>query len=84
MRHGKPCIGGNHGGIPEVIDHGIDGYLVDHGNVEQLAQYLTDFSQRPAFRQAMGLRGYEKVKARYLFTHMRDNWFGFLDEVLGR
>ena len=29
MRYGKPCIGGNHGGTPEVIQHGQDGYLVD-------------------------------------------------------
>src|SRR5262249_31428385 len=65
--YSKPCMGGNHGGIPEVIDHTMDGYLVDHGDVEQLTRYLADFFQRPACRQAMGLRGYEKVKARYLF-----------------
>ena len=25
MRFAKPCIGGNHGGLPEVITHGVDG-----------------------------------------------------------
>jgi phosphatidylinositol alpha-1,6-mannosyltransferase len=82
MGHGKPCIGGNHGGTPEVIDHRMDGYLVDYGDVDQLARYLVEFSQRPALRQDMGLRGYEKVKARYLFPHMRENWFRLLDEIL--
>ena len=28
MRHGKPCIGGNHGGTPEVVTDGTTGFLV--------------------------------------------------------
>lgn len=81
MRCGRPCIGGNHGGTPEVITHGVDGYLVDYGDVDQLARYLIEFSQRPALRQEMGLKGYEKVKTGYLFSHMRDNWFALLTSL---
>ena len=84
MRYGKPCIGGNYGGTPEVITHGVDGYLVDYGDVHQLARYLIEFLQRPEIRREMGLKGYEKVKARYLFSHMRDNWFALLDELIGK
>lgn len=82
MRYGKPCIGGNHGGTPEVIAHGVDGYLVDHGNVERLADYLIEFSSKPGLRGEMGLRGHEKVRAEYLFWHMRANWFSLLDGLL--
>ncbi|MDE2059880.1 MAG: glycosyltransferase family 4 protein [candidate division NC10 bacterium] len=81
MRFGKPCIGGNHGGTPEVITHGIDGYLVDHGDVDQLTKYLVQFSHSPELRREMGLRGYEKVKAGYLFQHMRGRWFALLDSL---
>lgn len=84
MRHGKPCIGGNHGGTPEVITHGVDGYLVDYGDVGQLTRYLVTFSQNPALRQQMGCRGYEKVRGKYLFSHMQGGWFSLLDEVLNR
>jgi N-acetyl-alpha-D-glucosaminyl L-malate synthase BshA len=34
-----PCIGTNVGGVPEVIDHGKTGYLVDLGDVESAAKY---------------------------------------------
>jgi phenylalanine-4-hydroxylase len=37
MSHGKPVIGGAHGGTPETIEEGISGYLVQHGDVAQLA-----------------------------------------------
>lgn len=80
MRFGKPVIGGNHGGTPEIIDHGVDGVLVDTSNVEGLAQYLVEFSKSPALRRQMGLKGYEKVRKRYLFSRMREDWFSLLDE----
>jgi glycosyltransferase involved in cell wall biosynthesis len=84
MHQGKPCIGGNHGGTPEVIDHGANGYLVDYGDVEQLAHYLMELFRKTDLRWNMGLKGYQKVEARYLFSHMRNNWFGLLEETLGR
>ena len=37
MARGKPVIGGAHGGAPEVIQDGVTGYLVPHGDPVQLA-----------------------------------------------
>ena len=82
MRYGKPCIGGDHGGTPEVIDHGIDGYLVKHGDVGALVRYLSEFYRKPALREEMGLQAYRSLTTKYLFSHMRDNWFRLLDRVL--
>jgi phosphatidyl-myo-inositol dimannoside synthase len=82
MRYGKPCIGGDHGGTPEVIDHGIDGYLVKHGDVGGLVRYLVEFYRKPALREEMGLQAYRSLKTKYLFSHMQDNWFRLLDSVL--
>jgi glycosyltransferase involved in cell wall biosynthesis len=81
MRFGKPCIGGRHGGTPEVIDHGVDGFLVEHADVGSLAQYLMDLSERPWLRWEMGLRAFAKVRSKYLFKHMRESWFGLLDDI---
>jgi glycosyltransferase involved in cell wall biosynthesis len=84
MRYGKPCIGGNHGGTPEVIDHRVNGYLVDHGDTEQLARYLVELSLDSRLRQDMGLKAYEKVRSRYLFSHMSGQWFSLFNELLAR
>ncbi|MBD8025203.1 N-acetyl-alpha-D-glucosaminyl L-malate synthase BshA [Ureibacillus sp. Re31] len=45
MACGVPGIGTNIGGIPEVIDHGENGYLVELGDVEQAAHYAIDLLQ---------------------------------------
>ncbi len=56
MACGVPCIGTNVGGIPEVIEHGVDGYIVELGDTEAVAAYAThllqDEEQLLRFREA--------------------------------
>src|SRR5205085_7475716 len=40
MAHAKPVIGGAHGGTPDVIDDGLTGMLVPHGDAERLSAAL--------------------------------------------
>lgn len=55
MACGVPGIGTAIGGIPEVIEHGVNGYLVDLGDVEAVAQYaielLSDEEKLMQFRE---------------------------------
>jgi glycosyltransferase involved in cell wall biosynthesis len=81
MALARPCIAGNHGGPPEIIDDGRDGYLVEHGDVDQLASRLMTLYREPDMRREMGERAAVKVKQRYLFSQMRDAWFNLLDEA---
>ncbi|WAA13743.1 N-acetyl-alpha-D-glucosaminyl L-malate synthase BshA [Fervidibacillus halotolerans] len=39
MACGVPCIGTNIGGIPEVIDHGANGYLCEVGDIDCVKAY---------------------------------------------
>jgi glycosyltransferase involved in cell wall biosynthesis len=79
MSLARPCIAGNHGGPPEIIDDGRDGYLVEHGDVPQLATRLLTLYREPEMCREMGARAALKVKQRYLFSHMREAWFRLLD-----
>jgi len=81
MSMARPCIAGNHGGPPEIIDDGEDGYLVEHGDVDQLASRLVTLYCNPELRRDMGANAALKVKQRYLFSHMRDAWFTLLDKA---
>ena len=42
-----PCIGTNVGGIPEVIAHGENGYLVELGDISSVVQHALEILQDP-------------------------------------
>lgn len=42
MACGVPGIGTNIGGIPEVIDHGVNGYIVELGDTDAVASFAVD------------------------------------------
>jgi phosphatidyl-myo-inositol dimannoside synthase len=68
MAHGKPVIGGAHGGAPEVIEDGVTGYLVPHGDAAQLATSIETLLSDPALAQKMGGRGRQRVEREFRFT----------------
>ncbi|MEH7119879.1 glycosyltransferase family 4 protein [Neobacillus vireti] len=78
LSYGRVVVGTNIGGIPEIIQHGHSGLLVEYGNEEQLAntlyQLLTDTSLvqrlskdgRECFQQHFTIeKMIEKTKALY-------------------
>lgn len=40
LRLSRPLIGSNLGGIPELIEDGKNGYIFEHGNIDELSQKL--------------------------------------------
>jgi phosphatidyl-myo-inositol dimannoside synthase len=68
MAFGKPVIGGAHGGAPEVIQDGLTGYLVQHGDASQLATCIETFLADPALARKMGERGRERVAREFRFN----------------
>jgi len=74
MLRGKPCIGGAHGGTPEVIEHGRSGFLVEYGDVDALVRYLLALRADPDLRRRLGERGRELVKSRFSAAAFRERW----------
>ncbi len=76
-RAGLPVIGANTGGTPEIIEHGVTGYLYDPYDIKALAGYLNKLSQSPDLYAAMSKAACEKAKdftrsriTREFETHM--------------
>jgi len=68
MACGKPVIGGLHGGAPEVIQDGVTGYLVTHGDAVQLATSLEALLADPALAKEMGARGRQRAENEFRFN----------------
>jgi phosphatidylinositol alpha-1,6-mannosyltransferase len=69
MAHGKPAIGGAHGGTPDVVDDGVTGLLVPHGDVTRLSSAIETILGDPIRAREMGAKGRERVASFYSFEH---------------
>ncbi len=69
MAAAKPVVASRVGGIPETLDEGASGVLVEPGNAAELAQGIVRLACDPALRAQMGRAG--QVKARREFDPVR-------------
>jgi glycosyltransferase involved in cell wall biosynthesis len=62
---GRPVVATRVGGVPDVVRDGEDGFLVDAGDTDELADRLEQLARDPALRERMGKQGRERVLPRY-------------------
>jgi len=62
---GKPVIGANIGGIPELVEDGSTGMLFDAGNVDDLAEKINYLLDNKNLAVEMGKNARKKVKEEY-------------------
>jgi glycosyltransferase involved in cell wall biosynthesis len=66
MAAGRPVVASNTGGIPEIVADGDTGLLVPPGNPTALAEAIASLLSDPARARAMGARGRQRVRERFL------------------
>jgi len=71
MAFGKPVIGGNHGGTPDVIRDGVTGFLVEYGDIDGLTSRILSLLQNEELRQKMGQTGRQYVQENFSFTRFQ-------------
>jgi phosphatidylinositol alpha-1,6-mannosyltransferase len=79
MRFSLPCIGGNHGGTPEVIEDGQQGFLVEYGDVQTLVLRLLDLYRSPELAREMGVKARLRFDERYNTNLMLARWIKMLN-----
>jgi phosphatidylinositol alpha-1,6-mannosyltransferase len=84
MAHAKPVIGGAHGGIPDIVENGVMGLLVPHGDVERLSQALESLLNDPTRAAAMGSSGRDRVANAFSFAQFQSHLTQILNDVLAQ
>jgi phosphatidylinositol alpha-1,6-mannosyltransferase len=84
MAHAKPVIGGAHGGIPDIVEDGVTGLLVPHGDVESLAQALESLLANPSRAREMGARGRDRLAKTFSFAQFQLHLTQILNNVLAQ
>ncbi len=62
---GKPIVVSRAGGMPEIIADGINGYVVEMGDYEMLAQRCIDLLENRRAARQMGERGRQMVRQKF-------------------
>lgn len=65
MAEARPVVASLLGAPPEVIQDGIEGYLVDPKDSEVMANRIASLLRDPALATTMGLHGHKKVLTHY-------------------
>jgi glycosyltransferase involved in cell wall biosynthesis len=69
----RPAVATRVGGVPDVIRNGVDGFLVDVGDADALAERLAELAADPDRRERMGAAGRERVLQRYAVERLVDD-----------
>jgi glycosyltransferase involved in cell wall biosynthesis len=84
MASGVPCVGSRVGGIPEVIDEGVTGLLVEPSRPGDLAEALIALLNDPDRRFMMGRAGRSRAASMFTTSAMARSVAAVYGEILCR
>lgn len=70
MEYGVPVIATNHGGPVEIIRNGVDGYLVDYNDCDEMFNRVIMLLESSMLRCQMGKAAMERKKEKFSISAM--------------
>ena len=67
---GRPVVATDVGGVGDVVRDGVDGFLVDVGDVDAMAARLAELAADRKLGARLGAAGKERVLRRYRVTRL--------------
>lgn len=82
MASGLPVLSTRHGGIPELVEDEVSGYLVEEHDVAALTERLSRLIDQPESWPVLGRAGRAKVEAEYDVDRLNDRLVEHYESVL--
>jgi glycosyltransferase involved in cell wall biosynthesis len=83
MSCAKPILAANARALPELVQHGVNGYLFNPQNAESLADNIHNFLDHPERWGAMGQASLQRARPHQL-GHTIKRYIEWYESVLGR
>lgn len=68
MSQGTPVIGTRGGGVPEIIEHGMSGFMYEIGNTDELTHYIRQVLDDQAVWSSFSYNGQERAREMFSIT----------------
>ncbi|MGQ0732804.1 MAG: glycosyltransferase [Acidobacteriota bacterium] len=78
MSSGLPVVATRHAGIPEAVDDGMTGFLVDEGDTAAMAERIGSLLRDRDLRLSMGHMGWNVARTRFTWATERSKLLGLL------
>ncbi len=62
---GLPVVSTLHEGIVDEVQHGVTGFLVEEGDIDAMAEYMTRLAHNPQMCKTMGVAAHKKIAAEF-------------------
>ncbi len=82
MAHKLPVVAPRVGGFPEIVDDGVQGYLLEERNPEAFAERCYFLNDNEPVRQKMSEAARKKVEQRFSTERMTQNYFNLYTEAM--
>ena len=82
MAFGTPVIATNGGGSPEIIEHEVNGFLVNENNIEESSRILCHLLDNPAELMPLSVVAKSTIQERFLLGTMVANYLELYKKLL--
>jgi len=84
MVMGKPVVASRIGGIDEIIEDGISGYLVDKDDINGFARIMNELAENAELRKRVGAAALLRAKNQFSWTLIADSYEKIYRAALAR
>jgi glycosyltransferase involved in cell wall biosynthesis len=83
MASGTPVVASRLGGLPEVIEHGVTGFLVEPGNLSELRERLAQILGDRRLAERLGRSARERFLELFTWEACADRCLSAYSELVG-
>jgi len=80
MSCGLPVVSTRIGGVPEVVEHGVTGYVTEPGDAREFAEAITAILSSESMLASMSMASVQRVEERFSLQGMTRAYFDLYQE----
>lgn len=84
MSCGVPVVASKVGGVPELITHGVNGFLADVGDVKAMSEFALTLLRDEEKQRAFSVAARESVLAKFEQSLLVKRYEDYYYRILGR